>query len=141
MKDNLFSSQSFITALKTEVEIEKLKGIGERKTQQVAFEVEIQALKNDLAQVQKVAELLDQKLKQVSEDSRKKDEFIQKYLMGKRPEEKLNIEAFFKQYEALLPREGSKAKIEQEILKIEQLHLTNRALSQELARMKGLPVR
>lgn len=88
-----------------------------------------------------MAELLDQKLRQVSDDSRKKDEFIQKYLMGKRPDEKLNIEAFFRQYEATLPREGSKAKIEQEMMKIEQLYLTNRALSQELARMKGVPVR
>jgi ERCC4-type nuclease len=37
LKDVVFTCQSVNTALRAEIEIEKLKSIGERKTQQVAY--------------------------------------------------------------------------------------------------------
>jgi hypothetical protein len=63
-------------------------------------------------------------MKQVLEDSRKKDEFIQRYVMGKKlsPEEKFDTQLFFRQYEIIVPHDGHKAKINEEIRQIEQLH-------------------
>jgi hypothetical protein len=140
LKDAVFTSQSANTALKAEVEIEKLKSIGERKTQQVAYEVELQNLRNELNTTQKALDSLNHKMRQVLEDSRKKDEFIQRYVMGKKlsPEEKFNTQLFFRQYEIIVPHDSLKAKINEEIRQIEHLHQLNRTLAQELARAKGI---
>jgi hypothetical protein len=128
----VFSNQSLNTALRAEVEIEKLKSISERKTQQVNYEVELQNVRNELASVQKALDSLGQKLKQAMDDTRKKDEFIQKYVMGKKPEEKFNIQLFFRQYEILVPQDGLKNKLVEEQRQIEKLQQLNRVLSKEL---------
>lgn len=128
----MFSNQSLNTALRAEVEIEKLKSISERKTQQVNYEVELQNVRNELASVQKALDSLGQKLKQAMDDTRKKDEFIQKYVMGKKPEEKFNIQLFFRQYEILVPQDGLKNKLVEEQRQIEKLQQLNRVLSKEL---------
>lgn len=128
----MFSNQSLNTALRAEVEIEKLKSISERKTQQVNYEVELQNVRNELVSVQKALDSLGQKLKQAMDDTRKKDEFIQKYVMGKKPEEKFNIQLFFRQYEILVPQDGLKNKLVEEQRQIEKLQQLNRVLSKEL---------
>lgn len=111
LKDVAFTAQSVTTGLRAEIEIEKLKGISERKTQQVAYEVELQNVRNELGSAQKSLESMGQKLRQSIEDNRKKDEFIQKYVVGRKPDEKFNIQLFFKQYEILVPSEPLKGRL------------------------------
>ena len=94
--------------------------------------MELQNVRNELASVQKALDSLGQKLKQAMDDTRKKDEFIQKYVMGKKPEEKFNIQLFFRQYEILVPQDGLKNKLVEEQRQIEKLQQLNRVLSKEL---------
>lgn len=140
LRDSLFSAQSSVTALRSEVEIEKLKSISDRKTQQVAYEVDMQKLRNDLNAAQKLADVLGSKMKQLTDDSRKKDEFIQKYVMGKKlsAEDKFNAQLFFKQYEILVPHTNMKTKYEEELRLIDQLQQNNRVLVREIATLKNV---
>jgi len=71
-------------------------------------------VRNELASVQKTVDSLGQKLKQAVEDNRKKDEFLQKYVMGKRSDDKFSIQHFFRQYEIVVPHEGLKSKLLEE---------------------------
>lgn len=87
---------------------------------------------------QKLADSINSKMKQVAEDSRKKDEFIQKYVMGKKTEEKFNPQLFFRQYEIVVPYSNLKAKVEEELRLIDQLQTNNRVLAQELAHIKNV---
>ena len=96
------------------------------------YEVELQNVRNELASVQKSFDSLGQKLKQATDDTRNKDEFIKKYVMGKKPEEQFNIQLFFRQYEILVPQNGLKNKLAEEQRQIEQLQSLNRILSKEL---------
>ena len=52
--------------------------------------------------------------------------------MGKKPEEKFNIQLFFRQYEILVPKDGLKNKLVEEQRQIEKLQQLNRVLSKEL---------
>lgn len=104
----------------------------------MAYEVELQNLRNDLNASQKAADSLNNKLKQIHEDSKKKDEFIQKYVMGKKQEEKFSPRLFFRQYEIMMPVAGLKGKVEEELRVIEQLQRNNRVLAEELARFRGI---
>lgn len=83
--------------------------------------MELQNARNDLNNIQKAMDSLGQKLKQAVEDNRKKDEFIHKYVMGKKPDEKFNIQLFFRQYEILVPSEGLKSRLVEEQKQIQQL--------------------
>jgi hypothetical protein len=79
-------------------------------------------------------------MKQLVDDSKKKDEFIQKYVMGKKlsPEDKFNAQLFFKQYEILVPHANMKTKYEEELRLIDQLQMNNRILTRELAALKSV---
>lgn len=74
----------------------------------------MQTLKNDLNTANKLSDVLGNKMKQLVEDCKKKDEFIQKYVMGKKlsQEDKFNAQLFFKQYEILVPHANMKTKYE-----------------------------
>lgn len=48
------------------------------------FEVEVQQLKNQLQIEQKKVSSLEQKIKLVIDENKKKDNFIQTYIMGKK---------------------------------------------------------
>jgi hypothetical protein len=102
-----------VESIKAELEIEKLKAIAERKNMQVGFEVELQKLKNDAEAEKKTAESVSSKLRAAVEETRSKDEFIQKYIMGKRvsAEEKFQVEEFFKQYRLDFPTSKLKDKL------------------------------
>lgn len=51
---------------------------------QVAFGIEMQNLKNDLGSERRANESLAQKIKYLNEENKKKDSFIQTYIIGKK---------------------------------------------------------
>lgn len=61
-----------------------MKGITERKNIQVGLEIEIQNLKNQIDVERKTAEALSCKFKLIVEEVKKKDQFIQKQIIGKK---------------------------------------------------------
>ncbi len=58
--------------------------MSERKNIEVGYQIEIQNLKNLLSGEEKKWISLEQKAKLILEESKKKDNFIQVYIMGKR---------------------------------------------------------
>jgi len=61
-----------------------LKNLSERKNLEVQYQIEMQNLKNKLSVEEKKLSSLEQKISLVIEENKKKDSFIQTYIMGKK---------------------------------------------------------
>lgn len=90
--------------LKSESDINKLKFISEKKNLEVAFQVEIQNYKNQIDGWDKKVNSLEQKIKIIIEENKKKDSFIQSFIMGKKlsQNDKEVVADFIKQYEIVM---------------------------------------
>lgn len=84
IRDSFAILKTELDNLKSESDIVKLKAISDKKNQQVQFDVETQSLKAVLSLEQKKVASLDQKIRLVLEENKKKDAFIQNYIMGKK---------------------------------------------------------
>lgn len=87
--------------LKSELDILRLKSLSEKKNLEVAFQAEAQNYKNVVDNWEKRALSLEQKIKILIEENKKKDQFIQNFIIGKRlaQNEKDLLADFMKQYE------------------------------------------
>lgn len=105
---------------------------------QVTFEVELQKLKNEVEVEKKTAESLAGKVRTVTEETRSKDEFIQKYIMGRRStgDEKAQVEEFFRQYQLSFPMNKLKDRLVCEQLEIRRLEQLNERLVVEISGMR-----
>jgi hypothetical protein len=101
VRDSYALLKADLDNLKSEYDISKLKFISDKKNLQVQSEVECQKLKSQLAVEQKKVASLEQKIKLVVDENKKKDNFIQTYIIGKRlpTSERELVTAFLKQYE------------------------------------------
>lgn len=61
-----------------------MKNLSERKNLEVQYQIEMQNLKNKLSVEEKKLSSLEQKISLVIEENKKKDSFIQTYIMGKK---------------------------------------------------------
>lgn len=74
--------------------------MSQKKNIEVNFQIETQNIKNELDMSQKKAISLQQKIKLLIEQNKKKDGFIQTYIVGKKltPNDKDLVINFIKQY-------------------------------------------
>lgn len=138
LKDTMSCNRSQVENIRADMEIEKLKAIAERKNMQVGFEVELQKLRNQADNDRKLSESINGKLRAAVEESRSKDEFIQKYVMGKRlsSDEKLNVEEFFRQYQLDVPVGKLREKLSVEVQEIHRLEQAYQRLLLELSQFR-----
>lgn len=93
--------------MRADIEVEKLHKITEKKHIEVAHDIESQNLRHELGTERRLVENLTQKLKSLNEESKKKDSFIQSYLIGRKLEvnEKVQLKEFFDKYSEQFPLE------------------------------------
>lgn len=139
LRDHIACNRAQVENSKADLEIEKLKGIAERKGLEVGFDVQLQKLKNDMDVQKKAGESLAQKLKLAGEEVRSKDEFIQRCIMGKRlgPDDKFRLADFFKEYQEAFPLGSFKAKLDNDAREIQRLERANVELLMELSVFKA----
>lgn len=89
--------------MKNEIEIEKLKRMTELKNTQTTMDIEVQVKQNEINSLNHVIVSLEEKLKFIVQEDRKKDQFMVTYLKGRAEsaEEKQSVDEFFKQFELL----------------------------------------
>lgn len=134
LKDQISACRSDYDNLRSQFEIEKLKGISERKNLQVAFGIDMQNTKNDLESQRRVNESLAQKIKLLNEDNKKKDGFIHTYIVGKKLEadQKFQLQSFFEQYTIAFPKEGLLNSLFSEVQEIHRLTQENEQLRAQI---------
>lgn len=105
--------------------------MSEKNNSSVASQAEIQNLKHDLALERKNSESVAQKLKYLTEENKKKDAFIQNYLISKKisVEDKEQLKVFFQKYEAEFSIEKIRSNMLKEFVEIERLTKINQELT------------
>lgn len=100
----------------------------------MAFDIERQNLRNELLSEKRVNESIGQKLKYLNEENKKKDGFIQTYIVGKKlsQDDKFMLKEFFEQFSLDFPKEGLMEVMYAERKLITELESTNRRLQDEL---------
>lgn len=90
-----------VDSLRNEGEITKLKYMAEIKNIETNFEIEKQALQNQVSSFEKMVTVLDEKFKFLLKEEKKKDEFMVAYFKGKTadPKDRDLIANFFRQFE------------------------------------------
>lgn len=138
LRDSSALMKAELDNLKSESEICKLKFISEKKNLQVNCDVEIQQLKNQLSLEQKKMLSLENKIKMVIEENRKKDCFIQTFIMGKKlpQNEREFVAAFLREYEIVVTGKHITDKLQSESQELEKLASYNFNLMKEVAEMK-----
>lgn len=101
LRDQLQALRGESDYYRHELDIQKLKHMSEIKNLQTNFEIETQKLTNDADNLQRVVTSLDEKMKYILKEDKRKDEFLVNYLKGKTSnvEEKDLITNFFNQFE------------------------------------------
>lgn len=101
LREQLMSLRMESDEYKREVDIQKVKYMAELNNLQTSNEIELQRLTGENESLQKVVGSLDEKLKFLLKEDKKKDEFLVNYLKGKanNPEDKDLVVNFFKQFE------------------------------------------
>lgn len=138
LRDNYSSSRSQFENLKSEIQINKLKNMSDLKNAEVTFQIESQNIKNQLDAATRQGNLLEQKLQLVIEESRKKDSFIQNYIINKKllQNDKDIVEKFIKQYQITIGSCDIVERLSAETKEIEQITNYNRILLKEIAHLK-----
>jgi hypothetical protein len=100
---------------KRELDIQKVKSMSEVNNMQTNHDIELQRLTSENESLQKVVTSLDEKLKFLLKEDKKKDEFLVNYLKGKanNPEDKDLVVNFFRQFEEV-PKLGISELMKQE---------------------------
>jgi len=108
------------------------------KNVEVTFQIESQNIKNQLDAATRQGNLLEQKLQLVIEESRKKDSFIQNYIINKKllQNDKDIVEKFIKQYQITIGSSDIVERLSAETKEIEQITNYNRILLKEIAQLK-----
>ena len=108
------------------------------KNAEVTFEVEIQNTKSQLDAATRQNNLLEQKLQLVIEESRKKDSFIQTYIVNKKllQSDKDIVVKFIKQYQISIGSSDIVERLSAETKEIDQITNYNRILLKEIAHLK-----
>lgn len=123
IKDSYSSLKTDFDNLKSETDIARLKFISEKKNIQINFDVEVQQLKSQLSTEQKKIGGLEQKIKMLIDENKKKDGFIQNYVMSRKipTNEKEIVNDFLKNYEIYVTSKNISEKLMQESEEIERL--------------------
>jgi hypothetical protein len=116
-------SKSELDNLKRQYGVDRVRSISERNSSQTVIEIEIMNLKSDLNLERKTNESAMQKLKYLNEESRKKDSFIQNFLIGKKLgfQDQVDLKEFFANYEKEFPRETIHTRLFSEVKELQQL--------------------
>lgn len=101
LRDQIIALRMESNEFKREVDIQRVKHMAELNNLQTNQEIEIQRLESENESLQKVVGSLDEKLKFLLKEDKKKDEFLMNYLKGKanNPEDKDLVVNFFRQFE------------------------------------------
>lgn len=138
MRDNFTTLRSQYDNLKSEHDISKLKFLSEKKNLEVAFQAEAQNYKNLIDNCEKKVLSLEQKIKIFIEENKKKDQFIQNFIIGKRlaQDEKEVLADFMKQYEIAVVSKDLVERLTTESKTIAELEKSNAGLLREVATLK-----
>lgn len=139
LKDQLDTTRSDFDNLRSQYEMEKLKNLSERNNTQVAFDIEQQKVRAELLSEKRVNESLGQKLKYLNDENKKKDGFIQTYIVGKKlsQDDKFLLDEFFRQFSLDFPKEGLMNVMYAERRQITELEEANQRLREELQGLRS----